>query len=78
MILTCFEFTLHTFLILKASMLVTNLSLLISDKSLTLMFLIAYEMSLIKLSSSLLFFAMKNFDVMMFSSTMGIVTVRGV
>ena len=78
MILTHFEFTLHAFSILKASMLVTNLSLLILDKSLTLMFLIAYETSLIKLSSSLLFFAMENFDEIMFSSVMGIVTVRGV
>ena len=77
-ILTCFEFALHTFLILEASMLVTNLSLLILDKSSTLMFLIAYEMSLIKLSSSLLFFAMENFDVTMFSSVMEIITVRGV
>ena len=59
-------------------MLVTHLSLLISDKSSTLMFLIAYQMSLIKLSSFLLFFAMENFDVTMFSSAMEIITVRGV
>ena len=58
-------------------MLVINSSLLISDKSSTLIFLIAYETSLIKFSSSLLFFAMENFDEMMFSSVMGIVTVRG-
>ena len=42
-----------------------------------LMFLIAYETFLIKLASSLLFFTMKNFDEMMFSSVMGIDTVRG-
>ena len=41
------------------------------------MFLIAYETFLIKLASSLLFFTMKNFDEMMFSSVMGIDTVRG-
>jgi len=72
MILTHFEFALHAFSILKASMLVMNSSLLLSEKSLTLIFLIAYETSLIKLSSSSLFFAMKNFDEMMFSSVMGI------
>ena len=43
-----------------------------------LIFLIAYETSLIKLSSSSLFFAMENFDEIMFSSVMEIVTVRGV
>ena len=78
MILTHFKFTLHAFSILEASMLVTNLSLLILDKSLMLIFLIAYETSLIKLSSSSLFFAMENFDEIMFSSVMEIVTVRGV
>ena len=70
-------FTLHTFSILEASMLVMNLSLLILDKSLMLMFLIAYKTSLIKLSPSSLFFTMENFDETMFSSVMGIVTVRG-
>ena len=59
-------------------MLVTNLSLLISDKSSMLMFLIAYEMSLIKLSSFSLFFAMEKFDETMCSSMIGIVTVREV
>ena len=77
MILTHFEFALHVFSILEASMLVTTSSLLLLDKSLTLMFLIAYETLLIKLSSSLLFFAMENFDETMFYSVMGIVTVRG-
>ena len=76
MILTHFEFALHAFLILEASMLVMNLSLLLLEKSLILMFLIVYETSLIKLSSFLLFFAMENFDEMMFSSVMEIVTVR--
>ena len=56
-------------------MLVMNLSLLLLEK-LILMFLIVYETSLIKLSSFLLFFAMENFDEMMFSSVMEIVTVR--
>ena len=59
-------------------MLVMNSSLLLSDKLSTLMFLIVYETSLIKLSSSLLFFVMENFDEMMFSFVMGIVTVREV
>ena len=76
-ILTHFEFALHVFLILEASVLVTTLSLLLSDKLSTLMFLIAYKISLIKLSSSLLFFAIENFDETMFSSAMGIVIVRG-
>ena len=58
-------------------MLVMNLSLLLLEK-LILMFLIAYETSLIKLSSSSLFFAMENFDEIMFSSVIGIVIVRGV
>ena len=40
------------------------------------MFLIVYKISLIKLASSLLFFAIENFDEMMFSSAMGIDTVR--
>ena len=56
-------------------MLVMNLSLLLLEK-LILMFLIVYETSLIKLSSFLLFFAMENFDEMMFSSVMEIVIVR--
>ena len=42
------------------------------------MFLIAYETSLIKLASSSLFFAMENFDEMMFSSAIGIDTIRRV
>jgi len=41
------------------------------------MFLIAYETSLIKLSPFSLFFTIENFDETMFSSAMGIVTVRG-
>ena len=76
-ILTCFEFALHAFLILEASVLVTTSSLLLSDKSPTLILLIACETLLIKLSFSLLFFAMENFDETMFSSVIEIVTVRG-
>ena len=57
--------------------LVISSSLLLFDRLEMLMFLIIYETSLIKFSSSLLFFAIENFDVMMFSSTIGIDTMRG-
>ena len=58
--------------------LVISSSLLLFDRLEMLMFLIIYETSLIKFSSSLLFFAIENFDVMMFSSIIGIDTMRGV
>ena len=77
MILTHFEFILHVFLILNARKLVVSSSLLLSDRSETLMFLITYETSLIKFSSSLLFFAMENFDITMFSSAIGMDTMIG-
>ena len=76
-ILTCFEFILHVFSRLDAKELVVSSSLLLSDRLETLMFLIIYETSLIKFSSSLLFFTMENFDVMMFSSAIGMDTVIG-
>ena len=77
MILTHFEFILHAFSILDVRKLVASSSLLLSDRSEMSMFLIMYETSLIKFSSSLLFFAIENFDVMMFSPAIGINTVIG-
>ena len=65
------------FLKLDARELVASSSLLLSDKSETLMFLITYKTSLIKFSSSSLFFAMENFDVTMFSSAIEMDTVIG-
>ena len=76
-ILTCFEFILYVFSRLDARELVVSSSLLLSDRSETLMFLITYETSLIKFSSSLLFFTIENFDVIMFSSAIGMDTVIG-
>ena len=77
MILTCFEFIFHVFSRLNARELVASSSLLLSDRLEMSMFLIMYETSLIKFSSSSLFFTMENFDVMMFSSAIGIDTVIG-
>ena len=78
MILTCFEFILYAFSRLNTRELVVSSSLLLSDRSEMLMFLITYEISLIKFSSSLLFFTMENFDVTIFSSAIGMDTVIGV
>ena len=77
MILTCFEFILHEFSRLDVRELVASSSLLLSDRSEMLMFLIIYETSLIKFSFSLLFFAIENFDVTIFFSAIGIDTVIG-
>ena len=77
MILTHFEFILHAFLILNERKLVVASSLFLSDRSETLMFLITYETSLIKFSSSLLFFTMENFDITIFSSAIGMDTMIG-
>ena len=78
MILTHFEFILYVFSKLDARELVASSSLLLSDRSETLMFLITYETSLIKFSFSLLFFTIENFDVTMFSSIIGMDTMIGV
>ena len=78
MILTRFEFILYVFSKLDARELVASSSLLLFDRSETLMFLITYEISLIKFSFSLLFFTIENFDVTMFSSTIGMDTMIGV
>ena len=58
--------------------LTTFSSLSLSDKLEMLRFLRADATSLINNFSSLLFFAIENLDVIMFSSIMGIVIVRGV
>ena len=58
--------------------LTTFSSLSLSDKLEMLRFLRADATSSINNFSSLLFFAIENLDVIMFSSIMGIVIVRGV
>jgi len=75
--LTHFEFVLYALSIFNARELTISSSLLISDKSETPRFLIAYETSLIKAVSSSLFFAIENLDETMFSSVIGMKTVRG-
>jgi len=76
--LTCFEFNLHAFSILNTRELVVSLSLSMSDRLETLMLLMMDDTSLMKFSSSSLFFAMENLDVMMFSSVIETDTVTGV
>ena len=78
MMLTCFEFNLHAFSILNTRELVVSLSLPMSDRLETLMLLMMDDTSLMKFSSSSLFFAMENLDVMMFSSVIETDTVTGV
>ena len=77
MILTCFEFTFHVSSILDARELVTSSSLQELEKSETSMLLIAREMSLIKLISSSLFFAIENLKDSIFSSAIEIEAERG-
>ena len=78
MMLTCFEFNLHAFSILNTRELVVSLSLSISDRLETSMLLMMDDTSLMKFSSSSLFFVIENLDVMMFSSAIGTDTVIGV
>ena len=75
--LTRFKFVLHALSIFNMRELITSSSLLISDKSEILRFLTAYETSLIKAVFSSLFFAIENLDETMFSSVIGMETVRG-
>ena len=63
--------------VFEANVLIIFLSLLISDKLEMLRFLIIDETFLMNDASSLLFFAIKNLDELIFSSTMGMETVRG-
>ena len=78
MILVCLAFFLHACSIDTVRVLTTFSSLLLSDKSEVLRFLRAVAISLMNNSSSLLFFAIENLNVMMFSSVIGMVIVRGV
>ena len=71
------EFFPYMYSVFEANVLITFLSLLISDKLEMLRFLIMDETSLMNDASSLLFFAIKNLDKLIFSSTMGMETVRG-
>ena len=78
MILTCLEFFLHALLVFEASVLTSFSSLSLSDRSETLRFLMMDETSLINITSSSLFFMIENLDELMFSSAMGIETIKGV
>jgi len=77
-ILTCFKFTFHVSSILNVRKLVTSSSLQESERSETSMLLIVCETSLIKLISSLLFFAIENLKDLIFSSAIAIKTEREV
>ena len=78
MILTCFKFTFHVSSILDVRKLVTSSSLQESERSEMSMLLIVCETSLIKLISSLLFFAIKNLKDLIFFSAIAIKTEREV
>lgn len=78
MILVHLAFFLHACLIDVVRVLTTFSSLLLSDKLEVLRFLRAAVTFLMNNSSLLLFFAIKNLDMMMFSPIMGMVIVRGV
>ena len=78
MILTCFKFTFHVSSILDVRKLVTSSSLQESERSETSMLLIVCETSLIKLISSLLFFAIENLKDLIFFSAIAIKTEREV
>ena len=78
MILVCLAFFLHTCSIDIVRVLTTFSSLSLSDKSEVLRFLRAVVIFLMNNSSLLLFFAIENLDVIMFSFVMGMVIVRGV
>jgi len=71
------EFFSYACSIFKASELTTFSSLLMSDRLDMSRFLIIEEMSLMNEVSSLLFFAIENLVKLIFSSTMGMVTVSG-
>ena len=75
---TCLAFIFYANSILDASEFVTSSILLWSDKSDILIFLIATETSLIKFFSSLLFFAIEDLNKSIFSSSIAIITERGV
>ena len=70
-------FFLHVHLMFEARILTMFSSLSITDKSEMSRFLMTGETSLMNKSSSLLFFTIKNLDILMFSSAMEIEIVRG-
>ena len=76
--LTSFEFLFHVLSVFEVSILTTSVSLSILNKLAMLRFLIMNEISLINEASSSLFFAIENLDKLMFSSVMGMETVRKV
>ena len=78
MILVCLAFFLYVCLMDVARVLTIFSSLSLSDKLEMLRFLRADVTFLMNDSSSLLFFAIENLDVMIFSSVIGMVIVREV
>ena len=77
MILTSFKFLPYACSVFEASMLITSSSLSISDKLEMFRFLIMDETSLMNNAFSSLFFVIENLDELMFSSMIGMETVRG-
>ena len=77
MMLMHLEFLLHTHSVFEVRVLTISSSLLMSDKLEISRFLIAYKTSLTNAVSSSLFFAIENLDEVMFSSVIGMETVRG-
>ena len=75
--LTRFEFILHAYLIFDIRELVVSSSLIGSDMSEMSTLLIAYLTSLMKLISSLLYFAMEYLNELIFFLLIAIDTVRG-
>jgi len=75
--LTHFEFILHVYLIFDVRELVVSSSLIGLDMFEMLTLLIACLTSLMKLISSLLFFAMEYLNELIFSLSIAIDTVRG-
>jgi len=75
-ILVCLAFFTHACLIFDANRLTISLSLSLSVKLEVLRFFIIVVASLTKTASSSLFFGIKSLDKWIFSSTIGIDTVR--
>ena len=75
--LTHLKFNLHILSIFDMRKSTMSLSLLVSDKLEIVRFLIVCDTSLIKAVSSLLFFVIENLNKTMFSSVIGMETVKG-
>ena len=75
MILVHFKFIFHTYSILNIRELIAFLSLLMFERLEMSMLLIVYEISLIKLSFSSLFFTIENLYIAMFFSAIRMDTV---